>query len=281
MFRSKLAVLTILGSLLLSTTVRAQEVGTVAAADGDAQLGRSGTWRPAAVGAAVRMGDELQTGAPGRIRVVFQDDSVLTLSESSHVVIDKQVFDPSKGQSASFLGLLRGKVNAVVSEYYHQPGNVYEIKTPNATAGVRGTEFTIAYNVGDQTTEVVGISGHVMVHSALDPTGKGVLVTANEATRVVKDQLPTTPERLEEGMFRQQLHGFDFVGGGRAESLTAVHAVRTGASVPPPDRAPAVVASNWSAAPGGSAQHDASTLVGDSPAIVKAVTGQIGIVFPK
>src|SRR5262249_27220679 len=104
--------------LLFAVGARAQEVGTVAATDGTAQIGRRDLWITATAGAAIQRGDELLTGQPGHLRIVFQDDTVLTISDNSRVVVDEQVFDPSKGAARSLLGLLQGKVSALVGEYY-------------------------------------------------------------------------------------------------------------------------------------------------------------------
>ncbi|HVN87276.1 MAG TPA: FecR family protein [Candidatus Binatia bacterium] len=279
--RSRLTVVVFV--LLVATPMmwaQAQEVGTIASIDGRAEIGRGGAWSDAAAGAAIQLGDVLRTGKPGRVRVVFQDDSVLTVSENSEVRVDEQTFNPNKGQATSLMGLLRGKVNAVVSEYYHNSANAFEIKTPNATAGVRGTEFTIGYDADAELTEVVGISGHITVHSALDPSGPGVLITASQTTTILKNQQPTAPRRINEELFRQQLEGFDFVGGGRPESLVANNAVRTGANVPAPDRAPVVIAAVVPTNNLGT-RGDTTDLIGQPPQVVKALTGQLGIVLPK
>lgn len=259
--------------MLLVPAAWAQEVGTVAAFDGTAEIGRGGAWTAAAIGGAVQQGDELRTGKPGRLRIVFQDDSVLALSDDSHVVVNEQVFDPSAGNTNSLMGLLRGKVNAIVSDYYHHAGAAYEIKTKTAVAGVRGTEFSMKYDPRDEVTEVVGITGVVSVHSVLDPSGPGVLITANETTTIAEGQLPTAPRRMNETIFRQQLQGIDFIGGGRAESLSASHPIVAGAAVPVPDRAPV----GAPVGPNVGGGRDASTLVGESPDVVKTMTGQLGI----
>jgi hypothetical protein len=253
-----------------------QEVGTVAAVDGTAEIGRNGVFGAAVLGAAVNQGDELRTGQPGRLRVVFQDDSVIALSDDSHVTVDQQVFNPAAGTSRSLMQLLKGKVNALVSDYYHRTGAAYEIKTQTAVAGVRGTEFSMTYNPQDQVTEVVGITGVVQVHSAADPTGPGVLLTADEATSVAPGQLPTSPHRLEDSIFRQQLQGIEFIGGGRPESLANSHPLVAGTGVPAPDRAGSVAPVTDTTAAVGQKQ-DASSLVGNSPGGVKAMTGQLGI----
>jgi hypothetical protein len=264
----------------LGQTARAQEVGTVAAVDGTAEIGRSGVWTAAAIGTAVQQRDELRTGQPGRLRVVFQDDSTLALSDSSHVIVDENVFNPNTGKTHSLMDLVRGKVEAVVSEYYHQAGANYEIKTQTAVAGVRGTEFSMYYDPQAEFTEVVGISGVVSVHSTADPTDPGVLLTANEATTVSRGERPRSPQRLEDTLFRQRLEGIEFIGGGRPESLSA-HALVSSNAVPSADRAGTVTApsAGVAAADQSLAHRDVSNLVGKSPVAVLAETGQLGFNF--
>jgi hypothetical protein len=270
------------GMLLLAAQVAlAQEVGTIAAAEGQGDIGRGGNWTAATTGAAVYLGDQLRTGHPGHLRVVFQDDSVVTISDDSVVTIDKQLFDPDHGKAESLLGLLQGKLSTLVGEYYHRPGAVYEVKTPTAVGGVRGTEFAVSFDPDSEVTEVIGISGHVVVHSVIDPTGPGVLLTAREVSTVQPGKLPTAPRRLDDSIFRQQLEGIDFIGLSGGGSLTAIaHGLQAGATVPPPDRAgsasgpPAVEHS-----PSQMEARDASDLVGQSPPVIESMKGQLGIQF--
>jgi len=264
-----------LALLLVAFRVGAQEVGTVAGLDGTADIGRGGAWTPATVGAPIEQGDQLRTGRPGRLKVVFQDDSVLSVSEESLVVVNEQVFDPATKKARSYFDLIQGKLNSIVSEYYSRPGASYQVKTATAVAGVRGTEFTVSYDPDDEVTEVLGFNGTVQVHSLWDPAGPGVIITANEATTVAQGRLPTPPQRYNESIIRHQLDGFNFIGGGRFESLSAGHPLVAGSTVLRPDRAPKVLPS--AVASGG--VHDASTLIGQSPVVLKAVTGQLGVSF--
>jgi len=267
--------------MVVALPVRAQEVGTIAAVDGTAEIERGGAMIPGTTGVGIFQGDVLQTGNPGRMRVVFQDDSVLTLSDDSRMTVDEHVFNPD-GQTRSLLQLLRGKVTAVVSEYYRRAGARYEIKTATAVCGVRGTEFSISYDPSKQLTEVVGISGVVSVHSTVDPTGPGVLVRASEATTIAPGELPAAPHKLDESTFRQQLLGRDFMGVSRSESPTSSHPLVAGGNVPPADRAGALLPVGMGAganapAPLSMERPDASNLLGQSPAAVKATTGQLDI----
>jgi hypothetical protein len=280
MFRSRYVTLVSLVLALIIRVAWAQEVGTVATLEGTADVGRGGTWTAAALGTPIYLGDQVRTGNPGRLSIVFQDDSVLAVAADSQLVIDQQVFNPSAGVVRSLIGLLRGKLNAVVGEYYHQPGSSYEVKTVTAVAGVRGTEFSVSYDPLTELTEVVGVSGQVQVHSMLDPTGPGVLVRASEMTTVAPGQLPEPPHRVGQTVFRQYLEGVQFFGGGRAEGLVASSSVRGGATVPRQERAPGRMA----ALPprhNPMERRDASSLVGQCPAIVAATTGQLGIAFPR
>lgn len=282
MVRYRATCLLALAILLIGGSVRAQEVGTVAAAEGSGDIGRGGNWQAAKVGDPVQQGDELRTGHPGRLRIVFQDDSVLTVTDDSHLTIDEQVFDPSRGTARSLVGLLQGKVSALVSDYYHRAGSNYEIKTATAVAGVRGTEFTMAYDPRNELTEVVGISGHVEVHSATDPSAPGVLVTARESTEIARGRGPTTPRQLEDRLFRQQMEGIEFIRIGRGETLSLDHPLSTGVSVPQPDKAQAMTGTTVPhTAPTGDMgdKRDAGSLVGKSPSVLRAMKGQLGIEF--
>lgn len=272
--------LIMLGMAVLAGTAAAQEVGTVATLEGSAEIGRANNWTPAALGSPIVLRDVVRTGSPGRIAIVFQDDTVMSLSDNSELTIDEQVFDPSRGPARSVMELVRGKVNALVGEYYHQAGAAFEVQSGTAVAGVRGTEFSMAWDPDLGSTEVIGISGVVEVHSIFDPTGPGVLVRESEMTTVAEGQRPSAPRRLQEIMFRQHLEGIHFVGGGKAESLLARSAVRTGAAVPAPEHAPL---RGITAPPGqsGREHHDASGLIGQSPDIVRATTGKLGIAFPR
>ena len=223
--------------LLLGRGVWGQEAATIAGLDGSVEIGRAGAWMAATIGTVVRTGDELRTARPGRLRAVFQDDSVLTIADDSHVAIEEHVFDPAKGKFRSVLRLLKGKVRPLVSSYYERAKAVYEIDTPTAIARVRGTEFVITYDPVADLSEVVGVTGRVSVNSTRDRVRHTVFVTARESTTVARGAYPTAPQRLPDQLFRQYIEDLEFIGGGRPESLTVGNPILNGARVPPSDKA--------------------------------------------
>jgi len=264
--------------IAVARPARAQEVGTVAAIEGSAQIGRDGTWTDATAGAAVLRGDQLRTGRPGRLRVVFQDDSVLTLSDGSQMTVNDQTFDPQRGKGRSLFQLVRGKVDALVSDYYHRSGTSYEIETPTAVAGVRGTDFIVKYDDADEVTEVVGLSGEVQVHSLLARSGPGVYVRAGQGTQIRRGQRPTAPQRFDDAIFRQQLEGLNFASVGRFASLTVGNPLATGASVPQSVRA----AESGPATTGVPVEtlrehRTASDILQQPPAVLQSETGSLHV----
>lgn len=285
--------------LLLAVPVRGagEGVGSVASLEPLVEIGRADTWTEATAGSSLEVGDAVKTGRPGRARIVFRDDSVMNIGEDSHVVIDEQLFDPAQGTAESVFNLLRGKVRTLVSDYYREPTTHFEVQTDTSVSGVRGTDFIVTYDPDRQVTEVVGVSGVVVVRSVLIPVGETVLIHSREITTIARGQYPTPARRLEDEEFRQYIEGLQFAGGGLPESTALDHPLLGGATVPPPDRAgplsaaapPAssagpvsIIAGPTGAVPGDDryATPDVSSLVGEPPsAVVPPTSGDVGIPF--
>lgn len=260
--------------LLLGTVASAEDVGTVAATQGTADIGRGGTLTPAAVGQTVQLGDELHTGGDGQLRVVFRDDSVIDLSENSSLVVDRQVFDPSASSFSSLMRLVSGKARAFVSQYYRTPGAAYEVQTPTAVAGVRGTSFLVAYDPVHDNTDVIGIHGQVEVRSL---TGQTVFVTAHETTTVWRNEPPTPPEAVDKQRFHREIEGLEQMSMGNIGGLAATHPLRAGGAVPAPDRAPST--SGTAGQNGRNQLRNTGDVVGQPLAVIGATRGSLGVPF--
>ena len=271
------ALFTLALALALAGAAGAAEVGTFAAAEGNTEVQHDGRWNPAKIGDPIQIGDAVRTGTDGRARLVFQDDTVLNIGNSSFLVVDRQVFDPGEGGSRSLMKLLRGRVRALVSEYYQRPGSSYEVETDTAVAGVRGTEFIVQYDPEQFKTEVVGVSGKVQVNSVLDRARHGVYVTAGELSTVRRGEIPGPPPRLDEKTFRQYIDGLEFIGFGRPESLTNQSAIVTGVQIAEPEKCPETT--GVSAPTTERPERDASTLIDQPPDVIRALSGDLVVRF--
>lgn len=265
--------------LLLASPLAAlaDDVGAVASFTGQAEIGRDGQWRTPETGMPVRLGDQLRT-ADGRLRVVFQDDSVLNLGENTTLTVDDQVFQPQQGTFKSLMKLVRGKVRATVGSYYQQTGAAYEVETPTAVAGVRGTTFVVSYDEADETTEVLGVHGRVFVRGLNERIGEGVYITAHESTAVGVDGHPLQPQRLDEELFHQRLEGLEVIGHrGMSGLLLGAATLQTGTSVAPPDRAP--VGGGKHSVTDYADLRDPSNVAGQPLGVVQATRGSLGVPF--
>ena len=81
------------------------------------------------------------------------------------------------------------------------PNEEVELRTPNAIAGVRGSEAIMAY--ADGRTEFTGVEGRFEVTNPQDPTRTRVTVGELERTFLVGANPPTLPEKLTIDQIRQ------------------------------------------------------------------------------
>lgn len=129
-------------------TVWAQDVGQIKVAKGSAQIDRAGQRTPAVVGAGVRQGDTLVTGADGSLGVTFADNSLLSTGPNSSLTIDKYAFDSTShaGQFDASLG--KGSLAVISGKMVKQSPGAMRVKTPSTILGVRGTEFVVRVGEG-------------------------------------------------------------------------------------------------------------------------------------
>ncbi len=96
----------------------------------------------------MKLHDRLTTAADSTLTLTLIDTSTLSLSQSSTLVLDENVVTGGVRQ-ITLIRLLIGSVNAFVNT----PGravapNNFQIETPNAVVGVRGTDFSTTYTEG-------------------------------------------------------------------------------------------------------------------------------------
>lgn len=164
MMETRNALLALSALIALAGSVQAQVVGQVERVEGAPEVIRAGTaqWIPIRPAEPVSVGDQLRTREGAKVEIRLNDDSVLTLAEKTVMAIDEQTLQPA-GQNTSIFSLLLGKMRAVVSNRYQEPGSRFEVHTPTAVAGVRGTEF-LAETTADES-RFFGIESQTLVQA--------------------------------------------------------------------------------------------------------------------
>jgi len=129
---------------LVKVVADEKHVGNVLLSRGQAlAVGRNSQSRKLAVGDHVFVGDKLITGAEGFLRLQMIDDAVLDLRCYSIMVIEDYAIKSISGSNRSVLNLLKGSLKKVTGEIGKWNEDVYELKTPVASIGVRGTEYAL------------------------------------------------------------------------------------------------------------------------------------------
>jgi hypothetical protein len=150
-------------------------VGRFTVVDGRVDILRPGQTRaePVARDATVTAGDIVRTKSDSFAEIVFNDGAVLKVSESSRIEIKDYELTGNGKRKMGLLRLLRGKIRATVPKTLGRiipisrgPSN-FEVETPTAVAGARGTDFFVWFDRG--TTGVFVLDGTVETRSPLHP----------------------------------------------------------------------------------------------------------------
>lgn len=128
-------------SLLIAGSACA-EIGSITEATGTAIIKRGKDTIQVAKGTLIEINDKVET-KNGKVKIVFKDDTNVTVTESSSLVIDDFVYDPKSGAGKLGLKAAAGTVRYVSGSIAKDPKNV-KINTPTAAIAVRGTDFVMA-----------------------------------------------------------------------------------------------------------------------------------------
>ncbi len=101
--------------------------------------------------------DLLEVARGGEVKILFSDESVVTAAGGSRFKIEQYVF--RKKERRSIFSLLKGRVRAFVSG--HMRNDVFEIRTPTAVAGVRGTDFEVEHDEASGVSKCRSYGGRV------------------------------------------------------------------------------------------------------------------------
>src|SRR5262245_48162432 len=129
--------------------------------------GLDGREQPLQRGAELDNGDTVRT-SDGRAQLRFSDGAYVSLQPDSEFAIRDYRFDGrTDGTERGFFGLLKGAMRTVSGLVGRVNRDQYQVTTPTATIGIRGTGGVIQVRE-DGSTLIVGTSG---IWSLANPAG--------------------------------------------------------------------------------------------------------------
>lgn len=153
----------------------------------------------AKVGTKVNQGDLISTGNDARAKIVMSDRNIINISPNTKLKIEEYVSDNTTKNVK--LSLLEGKVRNNVEQKYDNDKNKFQIRTPTAVAGVRGTQFITSYNVESKKTEVITLQGQVEFKNIVSGNGSNkeqtVIIGKGEKSTVgASGAAPEPPQKV-------------------------------------------------------------------------------------
>ncbi len=141
-------------------------------------------WSEAARNLQLNAGDRIRTGSDSSAELSFTAGHTASLGPSSNMMIKESSEDSTNIDL--FTGDLLSRVGRL------NPGQTYEVTTPQAVCAVRGTEFSVFADENQTRVEV--LSGIVEAREII--TGLKVDIGAGHYTRVAPGRQPSTPREI-------------------------------------------------------------------------------------
>jgi hypothetical protein len=132
-----LSTLLMCGSALAAGT----SAGEVQSLRGPATVTQDGKTTKLYRGASVIVGDQLRTGKNARLKLRMIDGAEITLGENSEFLVREYEMRAADGVGVGALELTRGFFRAITGKITKLRDNKFQVKTPLAIIGVRGTDF--------------------------------------------------------------------------------------------------------------------------------------------
>ena len=169
-------------------------------------IAEDGKSRSAERGAPVYSGESIRSGKSSSLQLKMVDDGYLAIRPSTEVRIDEYRFKGDTADRAQ-TSLLRGGLRSITGSIGKKRKESFKLRTPVATIGVRGTDFEIFYQPGDQTDLPQGAylrvnagRGYLQNYAGVqfvNPNQTGFVATRSSQPVLLKDaprifNLPTT-----------------------------------------------------------------------------------------
>ena len=132
------------------------------------------------------MGDIFRTKSASRAEITFSNKNILKIDPATRVEISQYSMEGDK--SSQVMKLQRGKVQAISGEDFIKKvtsaveGNKFEVHTPNAVAGIRGSHMIVGF--ARLTTALVFRTGKGYFYNPLFP-GRIVNITGGFMSFIV------------------------------------------------------------------------------------------------
>ena len=214
----------------------ADAVGKVTTMEGEVEVkpGESETWKALNLGDEVYPKDTIKTAEDSKVEIFFIDESSVSIGPQTTIKIEKLIYSPAKNYRDSSMRLLLGKTRFNVRRLFSRESK-FEVRTPTAVAGVKGTRF-IVWVLSPVLTRIAVDEGQVSVRN-ISPLVKGeVLLGRNFGTEIQINTPPSEPKSFGREQMQNMSQGLDIRGRRISTEREGLRDKVEGRVESPPDR---------------------------------------------
>ena len=149
----KIFLITLFSLILLSSKSLAVEfIGVIGAAVGEINNQKN---EKLSNGSKIYYGDTINVKTNSNAQILFLDETVMTVGENTDLTIDDFIYDPKTNNGNFVTSIKSGIVKTISGKISEKNPDNLEIKIPNGSLGVRGTEFLVSSNSDNNESTVV------------------------------------------------------------------------------------------------------------------------------
>lgn len=176
-----------------------ESAGIVADTQGGSFVTHNGQTNPIRFKQSVYQGDDVETKEDGSVKLLFVDDTILTIKENSKVKITQFLYNSKKRERKGIFNLLKGAMRTVVTQFFGK-GEDVEILTRTAVAGIRGTDIETI--VQKESTTFHCFDGTVFIFNVAFPEEvitlqKGESITIHQSQSPTEEDVISLPEGVQ------------------------------------------------------------------------------------
>jgi hypothetical protein len=159
-----------------------------------------------ALGTRIETDDRIST-KNGKLKIRFNDNTTVTVTESSSLVVDDFVYSESTGTGKLGLTATSGTVRYVSGKIAHSDSKSVKINTPTAAISVRGTDFVMSVAESGESLIVlmpacdlrfnINLKGDDCGTGVIDVESGGTVITLDRAYQATvvstSENAPSTP----------------------------------------------------------------------------------------
>lgn len=163
--------------LIARPGLAADSIGRVISAEGViTAFDTANVSRPLALEAEVMMGDRITTGTDSSMKIMLNDESIISQGENSEIILDEYTYNPKEKKGSSVMRATKGLFRVITGKITDLNPEQFKVKSGMATIGIRGCEVGMRITSDDEDIYILELPPGKSIHiQREDGSGTGAM----------------------------------------------------------------------------------------------------------